>query len=149
MSDARHRALLDAYLTTRYVAYDGDLAVECRPGEPAAAMDRLLERHGAAAGVFITAWNPRSVAQSAAANAAAHRLLAAEIARRGPRCLPHRGFGADPAWEPEEGLFVFDLAIAPALDLAAEFGQNAIAAVAHGRPAEVLRTVLMPEPAAE
>jgi hypothetical protein len=99
--------------------------------------------------VFITAWNPQSVARSDAANAAAHRLLAAEVARRGLRGLPHRGFGADPAWEPEEGLFVLDLAVPPALDLAAGFGQNAIAAVARGRPAEVLRTVLMPEPAAE
>ena len=149
MTETRHRALLDAYLTTRYVAYDGDLAVECRVGVHEAAMDGLLERHGASGGVFITAWNPRSVAQRAAANVAAHRRLATEIARRGLQGLPHRGFGADPAWEPEEGLFVFDLAIAPALDLAAEFGQNAIAAVAHGRPAEVLRTVLMPEPAAE
>jgi hypothetical protein len=99
--------------------------------------------------VFITAWNPRSMAQSEAANAAAHRLLAAEVSRRGLRSLAHRGFGADPAWEPEEGLFVLDLAIPPALDLAVQFGQNAIAAVARGRPAEVRRTVLMPEPAAE
>ena len=36
MTAARHWALLDAYLTTRYVAYDGGLAVECRPGEHAA-----------------------------------------------------------------------------------------------------------------
>ena len=149
MSDARHRALLDAYLTTRYVAYDGDLAIECRVAAHEAAMDRLLERHGASGGVFITAWNPRSVADGDAANAAAHRLLVAEIAHRGLRSLPHRGFGADPAWQPEEGLFVFDLAIPGALALATRFGQNAIAAVARGRPAEVLRTELMPEPAAE
>ncbi len=149
MTDTRHRALLDAYLTTRYVAYDGGLAVECRPGTHEVAMDRLLERHGASGGVFITAWNPQSVARGDAANAAAHRLLAAEVARLGLRGLPHRGFGADPAWQPEEGLFVLDLAIPPALALATRFGQNAIAAVARGRPAEVLRTVLMPEPAAE
>jgi hypothetical protein len=146
-TDERHRALLDAYLTTRYVAYDGAIAVECRAGAPAPAIDALLERHGAAGGVFITAWNPRSEARPAAANAAAHRRLTAEIARRGLRWLPHRGFGADPAWEPEEGLFVLDLAIGPALELAAEFGQNAIAAVERGRPAEVLRTVLMGGPA--
>jgi len=146
MQEAR-RALLDAYLTTRYVAYDGAVAVECRIGEHASAMDALLERHGAAAGIFITAWNPRSVAQPAATNAAAHRRLATAIARRGLRSLPHRGFGADPAWDPEEGLFVLDLAVVPALALAAEFGQNAIAAVEQGRPAEVLRTVLMDGPA--
>jgi len=148
MPDARRRALLDTYLTTRYVAYDGAVAVECRAGEAAPAMDALLERHGATGGVFITAWNPQSVAQPASANAAAHRRLAAAIAGRGLRGLPHRGFGADPAWEPEEGLFVLDLAIAPALALAVDFGQNAIAAIRHGRPAEVLRTRLMdgPEP---
>ena len=146
MQEAR-RALLDAYLTTRYVAYDGAVAVECRIGEPAPALDALLDRHGAAGGIFVTAWNPRSEAQPAATNAAAHRRLAAEVGRRGLSFLPHRGFGADPAWEPEEGLFVLDLAIGPALDLAAEFGQNAIAAIERGRPAEVLRTVLMDGPA--
>jgi len=147
MHDARRRALLDAYLTTRYVAYDGAVAVQCRVGEHAPAMDALLERHGASGGIFVTAWNPRSVAQPAATNEAAHRRLTAEITRLGLRALPHRGFGADPAWEPEEGLFVLGLAIAPALDLAAAFGQNAIAAVGRGRPAEVLRTALMDEPA--
>ena len=147
MPEARRRALLDAYLTTRYVAYDGAVAIECRVGEPAPALDALLDRHGAASGIFITAWNPRSEAQPAATNASAHRRRAAEIGRRGLRALPHRGFGADPAWEPEEGLFVLDLAIGPALDLAADFGQNAIAAIARGRSVEIVRTVLMGGPA--
>jgi hypothetical protein len=146
MADASHRALLDAYLTTRYVAYDGAAAVECRVGQPAPAMDALLARHGAAGGVFITAWNPRSVAQPLPVNQAAHRRLAAAIAGRGLRALPHRGFGADPAWEPEEGLFVLDLTVEAALALAVEFGQNAIAAIARGRSVEIVRTVLMGGP---
>jgi len=146
MADASHRALLDAYLTTRYVAYDGAVAVECRVGQPAPAMDALLARHGAAGGVFITAWNPLSVAQPLPVNQAAHRLLAAAIGGRGLGALPHRGFGADPAWEPEEGLFVLDLAIATALALAVEFGQNAIAAIGRGQTAAIIRTRLMGGP---
>ncbi|MFO1060114.1 MAG: DUF3293 domain-containing protein [Dongiaceae bacterium] len=99
----------------------------------------------AASGVFITAWNPRSEPLSRAENEAAHRRLEAEVAALGLPALPHRGFGADPAWEPEEGLLVLGLDAAAALRLAEAHGQNAIATVDAAGSVTVLPTRLMQE----
>lgn len=142
---ARNRALLDAYHTTRYVAYDGDVPIACTVGAPQPAMAALLALHGAAGGVFITAWNPRSEPLTRAENEAAHRRLAAEIAALGLPALPHRGFGEDPAWAPEEGLLVLGLDVAAALELAEAHGQNAIATVEAGGSVTVVPTRLMQE----
>jgi len=139
MSDA----LIEAYRTTRFVAYDSDREVVARVGEPVQEMDALLERLAARSGVFITAWNPRSVVLSPESNAAAAALLAARVATEGFRALPHCGFSADPAWRPEEGLFVLDIDFDYAVAMAADFGQNAIAAVLIGQPAFLLLTPLM------
>jgi len=136
-------ALLEAYRTTRFVAYDGDGEVVATVGEPVREMDALLERLAARSGVFITAWNPRSVVLSPESNAAAAARLAGRVATEGFRALPHRGFSADPAWHPEEGLFVLDIDFDYAVAMAAEFGQNAIAAVSIGQPAFLLLTPLM------
>jgi hypothetical protein len=136
-------ALLEAYRTTRFVAYDGDREIVARVDQHAPEMDALLERLAARSGVFITAWNPRSVVLSPALNAAAADRLAARVAGEGFRALPHRGFSADPSWRPEEGLFVLDIDFAYALAMAADFGQNAVTAVALDRPTVLLFTPLM------
>jgi len=139
MSDA----LLEAYRTTRFVAYDDAREVAAMIGEAAPEMDALLERLAARSGVFITAWNPGSIVLSPERNAAAAGRLAARLAAEGFRALPHRGFSADPAWQAEEGLFVLDIDFDYAVALAADFGQNAITAVSIGRPAILLLTPLM------
>lgn len=136
-------ALLEAYRTTRFVAYDGDRAVAALIGEHVPEMDALLHRQGARSGVFITAWNPRSIVQPPEINAAAAGRLAARVAAEGFRALPHRGVSVDPAWHPEEGLFVLDIEFDYAVAMAADFGQNAITAVTLGRPAILLFTPLM------
>ena len=61
------------------------------------------------------------------------------------RFLAHRGTGADPGWEPEQGLLALDLPLPQALALAVAFGQNAIVVVEHGQPAVLVVTPLMPE----
>jgi len=136
-------ALLEAYRTTRFVAYDGDREIVATVGQHAPEMDALLHRLAARSGVFITAWNPRSVVLSAELNAAAAGRLEARIAAEGFRALPHRGISADPAWHPEEGLFVLDIDFDYAVAMATDFGQNAITAVSIDRPAVLLFTPLM------
>jgi hypothetical protein len=136
-------ALLEAYRTTRFVAYDGDRQVVAMVGEHAPEMDELLHRLAARSGVFITAWNPRSVVLSHALNAAAAARLEARVAAEGFRALPHRGLSADPAWHPEEGLFVLDIDFDYAVRMATDFGQNAVTALSIGRPATLLLTPLM------
>jgi Protein of unknown function (DUF3293) len=140
-------ALIQAYLATRYlvvVAYDApSVLAEVKVGRRSAAMDRLLGIHGARSGVFITAWNPRSRPVDRTLNDAAHQRLEQELRRRGIRFLAHLGAGADPAWEPEQGMFTLDLPLAQALGLALDFGQNAIVTIDHGGAAELVATPLM------
>ena len=136
-------ALLEAYRTTRFVAYDGDRQVVAMVGEHAPEMDELLHRLAARSGVFITAWNPRSVVLSHALNAAAAARLEARVAAEGFRAVPHRGLSADPAWHPEEGLFVLDIDFDYAIRMATDFGQNAVTALSIDRPATLLLTPLM------
>lgn len=135
--------LLEAYRTTRFVAYDGDRQVVATVGEHVTEMDALPHRLAARSGVFITAWNPRSIVLSPELNAAAAGRLEARVAAEGFRALPHRGFSADPAWHPEEGLFVLDIEFDYAIAMATDFGQNAVTAVTLGQPAILLFTPLM------
>ena len=122
------------------------MLAEARVGGRSPDIDRLLEGQGARSGVFITAWNPRSQPVPRSRNEAAHQRLEQELRRCGIRFLAHLGVGADPAWEPEQGMFALDLSLAHALELAVAFGQNAIVKVEHGQPAELVATALMPEP---
>ena len=135
--------LLEAYRTTRFIAYDDGTPVTARIGEHAREIDALFDRRGARSGAFITAWNPRSVVQRRALNDAAAARLAERVAAEGFRALPHRGVSADPAWQAEEGLFVLDIDFDYAIRMATDFGQNAITAVVLGRPAVLLVTSLM------
>ena len=136
-------ALLEAYRTTRFVAYDGEREIAALVDQHVPGMDALLERLAARSGVFITAWNPRSVVLSPERNAVAAGRLAARVSAEGFRALPHRGISADPSWHPEEGLFVLDMDFDYAVAMAAEFGQNAVTVVALGEPARLLFTPLM------
>lgn len=136
--------LIAAYRGTSYQVLDcrGAVLGAARIGEPSPAIDAVLAGHGAASGVFITGWNPRSAPTERRRNEAAHQRLANELRARGLLFLPHRGVGADARWS-EEGMFALDLAIAEALELALAFEQNAIVSVGAGEPARLLLTSLL------
>ena len=136
--------LIAAYRATSYRIVDaaGAVLAEARVDQPSPTIDRLLTAHGADAGVFITAWNPRSIVQADYLNQAAHDRLVDALYERGVRFLQHVGVGADPAWS-EHGAFVLDLASDEALAMALAYGQNAIVVVTAGQPAELLLTGLM------
>ena len=139
--------LLAAYRGTRYavLAPDGGTLAEARIDQHRLEVDAVLDRHGAASGVFITAWNPRSVPTADDVNAAAHARLAEVLAGRGLVALAHAGFGEDPAWRAEHGFFVLDLPEEQALEIAVAFEQNAVVVVRRGEAAQlVLSDVMMP-----
>jgi len=100
----------------------------------------MLNRLTARSGSFVTAWNPQSVPATATENAAASAAMAAEIAARGWRALPHLGVGDDPSWPAEEGWFLLDLDEATARALAYAYGQNAIVQIEPSRPARLIET---------
>lgn len=136
--------LIAAYRATSYRIVDaaGAVLAEARIDQPSPTIDRLLAVHGAGAGVFITAWNPRSIVQAESLNQAAHDRLVDALIESGRRFLLHVGVGADPAWS-EHGAFVLDLATDEALALALAYGQYAIVVVTACRAAELVPTELM------
>ena len=103
---------LRAYLGTTYVvdvpAMPGARArrVTLRIGRQSRAVLALHAALGVDSSVFVTAWNPFSGAAGDAENARAMARLLAMLVRQGYRPLTGRGVGEDPAWTPEESLFV-------------------------------------------
>lgn len=135
--------MLAAYQASSYEVVDGDARLVARIDREAPEIDALLERHCAASGTFITAWNPRSVPQPAATNRREHLRLADRIDAAGLCRLPHEGVSPDGDWR-EEGFFVLDLPEKEALAIAEAFGQNAVVRVQPSEPARLLLTGLMP-----
>lgn len=129
-----------AYAATEYRVWDGERWLAARLGQAAPEIERLLDRLDARCGTFVTAWNPRSEPATAAENDAAAAALAAEIAARSWRALPHQGVGDDPAWPPEQGWFVLDLDEVAILTLAEAYGQNAVVRIERGRSAGLIET---------
>ena len=145
--DDRLADLVRAYRQADYAVRDGGRReVVARIGVPGRALDRMLGRHGARDGTFITAWNPASVRRSTAANEAASRRLRYLIETSRYRWLPHEGRSASPGqtaaptWR-EQGFFVLDLPRATALAWAVRFGQNAVVRVRRRGAPELLLTV--------
>jgi hypothetical protein len=137
--------LLREYNRTRYLVVD-DLGVgraSVGIGETSADIDAILAHYGAASGVFITAWNPRSVPLDQDSNDEANDLLEADLDEAGSVILPHIGVGYDPEWEPEHGFFALDLLEADAIELATAYGQNAIVIADRGQPARLVLTPIM------
>lgn len=136
--------LIAAYHGTSYQVLDllGVVLGTARIGQLSRGIDELLSARGAASGVFITSWNPRSALTERGLNEAAHRRLEGELRARGFRFLPHLGVGSDQSWS-EQGVFALDLPAAQALELASLFQQNAIVIARVGEPAQLLLTSLL------
>jgi hypothetical protein len=137
--------LIAEYERTRYIVLD-DLGVSRAAvgvGQTSADIDAILADYGAANGVFITAWNPRSVPLDQDSNDEANDRLEADLGEAGSVILPHIGVGYDPDWEPEHGFFALDLSESDAVELARAYGQNAIVIVAVGEPARLVLTGVM------
>lgn len=125
-------ALLRQYLAARYRVMFGDEILDLAIGAPVA-------HAGLEAGApyaFITAWNPRSMAQSRAANDLAQRGLDDLLADDGATLYGAIGGDPDGRWE-EGSTFAVGVALEMADRLAARFEQNAIVAGTVGQPARL------------
>ncbi len=120
-------ALEAAYRGTHYEVQlpDGErLTLRVEVVSPALRL--IHERCGVTCSAFLTAWNPHSVPQSAALNAAANQQLQQRLAAQGLDCWPGRGRDPHGKWPPEASLFVPGLELASACFHGRHFGQNAI-----------------------
>lgn len=110
-----------------------------RIGEINLELDVLLTELGEFEWAYVTACNPKSMRLSDEENAERMRQLETEVDRRGLRCFHGRGQGSDDRWPAEPSLLAIgESAIADAVELARQFGQNAIVAGQLGEPAELM-----------
>lgn len=137
--------LVREYERTRYVVLDdlGKARATVGIGETSDEIDAVLADYGAASGVFITAWNPRSEPMDQDSNDEANDRMEADLSDLGCVMLPHIGVGYDPEWEPEHGFFALDLAEQDAVALATAYGQNAIVVIERGGAARLVITPVM------
>lgn len=116
-----------AYRRTHYeVTLPGDELLTLRVDIANPALKVIHERCGVSCSAFLTAWNPRSVPQTAALNAAANAELRQRLSARGLESWPGRGHDPHGKWEAEESLFVPGLELDAARFHGRHFGQNAI-----------------------
>jgi Protein of unknown function (DUF3293) len=137
MSLAKFIALLGYLFQAEGIEY------EVRIDQRNPIAEAFLRQRNAAAGIFMTAMNPRSRIRTVAENAAATDRLEAELRRRGHDFLPHVGKAIEAAWPHERGLFILDMPEGEAAELAELFDQNAIVAVSADRPARLVLTRIM------
>jgi Protein of unknown function (DUF3293) len=133
--------LLRAYEETAYVVSplgDDSVRFELRVGDRSPELESLLGecRPPTVDWTIITAWNPRSMKQEGAVNAAAQRRLERRLKELGYRTWRALGVGTD-GWQ-EESLFVHGLDLSEAQWLAREFEQVAVLSGRVGEPAELV-----------
>ena len=119
--------LLDAaYRRTHYQVLAPAGALLLRIDAPCPEMVVVHRQCNVSCSTVISAWNPRSLAQTAEQNAAAHEKLCLRMVACQLTHWPSWGRDMSGAWPAEKGLFVLGLALAAARQLGAEFGQNAL-----------------------
>jgi hypothetical protein len=133
------RCALDAAYRATSFFVDGPAGrFAIRVGRPSAEADDLLDRHGASAWAYVTAYNPGSVPTPAAANAARQRELEQTVAEYGYPYCRGEGAGDDGAWLPEPSLLVLGASEVEAVALARRFGQRAVVCGERGGPARLV-----------
>lgn len=146
MSGTRELRILDAAgLATAYaqaeyaVVLDGD-ALRLTVGQRADDLEAYwpAERYG-----FITAWNPRSVPQSDAANETANAALIARLDAIGATRQPAHAFDPEGRWR-EAGWLVANVDPGLLDLLGREFGQAGVLSWASGEPVRL--RMLIPGP---
>lgn len=135
--DERAR-LAGAYRRTRYRLEIDGVAIALRVGAPYPLLDAALGAAGAATWAFITAFNPGSQPQSAAANRARDIALAREIDARSLRRWRCDGVDDDGAWPTERGWVISGIGRGAAIALGQTFSQNAILFGTRGGTAELV-----------
>lgn len=118
--------LIEAYRGTLFRCGEGSDAFVLRIGAYSHPLADLYVSAGVSSAAFLTAFNPRSEAQSADVNAVAHARLGAELAAAGYRLV--EGAGEDPQghWPAELSYLVLGIELEAAQEVGRRYGQNAI-----------------------
>jgi hypothetical protein len=126
--------LLQAYRATIYTVRAASSAIAFQVDRPAPEIARLMADSGCTCAAFVTAFNPASRPQTGRSNDEAAARLRRAADAHGWRWLA--GEGRDPSghWPPEQSLLILGIEEREAVDLARQFGQNAIVFIEAGEP---------------
>ena len=115
-----------AYRATIYRVFLPAGAVDLRVDAPSPALDAWLREEGVEEWAILTAANPGSEPLPARENAERQAKLECALLEEGFE--PYAGENVADAgdWPPEESCFVPGMAVAEAVALAEQFGQNAV-----------------------
>jgi Protein of unknown function (DUF3293). len=118
--------LLAIYRASEYRVEDADPPFVMYVDQPCLDLALFMKRHGAQRALFISAWNPASLPRSEAENQAAQEDLEANLKTWGYRVF--HGIGEDPmgGCPGEPCLLVLDWPEKQVLELARDYGQNAV-----------------------
>ena len=133
-----HSDLAEMYLATDYVVDDLPASFTIKLGEANDQLNDFLDRGVISSWAFLTAWNPRSTPLNADENYARQHELLKFLRSNSYHFLHGRGVGTDPAWEPEESLFIIDIERSAAIEIGRQFDQNAILWGVNGREPELI-----------
>lgn len=127
-----------AYLSTDYRVDDapnGPFVI--RLGELNIELEELLQVECEFTWAFVTASNPGSVAQSDEENSRRAAELQDRVRKRRWRYYLGSGVGRDGQWPAEPSLLILGIHAEDAIELAMQFGQNAIVVGAAGERARL------------
>lgn len=129
------------YDATTYRIEGPEGPIDIRVGRANPKVDALLRRVGGNDlddWAFITAWNPRSVATPADANASAQSRLLAAVRERGLVFLEGDGIPDHPGWCVERSIWIAGITRQEAAQLGVRFGQYAVVVGTVGQAALLL-----------
>lgn len=118
--------LIEAYRATLFRCGEGSDAFVLRIGAHSAALEDLYTAAGVSTAAYVTAFNPRSEAQSADVNAIAHARLGTELAATGYRLVEGAGEDPEGPWPAEQSYLVLGMQLEAAQEVGRRYGQNAI-----------------------
>lgn len=115
-----------AYQATHYRVGNGPKALILRVDIKSGSLPRLYRTTGQSSGLFVTAFNPFGLSQSAEANEAADSQLGDCLRALSPHVID--GAGVDPtgAWPEEKSFFALGIDEGTARGIGSRFGQDAV-----------------------
>lgn len=127
MTSERER-LEAAYRATTYRVFLPAGCIELRPGQANPALERWLAESGVSEWAVLTACNPGSQALTARENGERQARLECQLLEENFEPYAGENEADDGAWPAEETCFVPNISLAKTLELAGQFGQNAVLA---------------------
>lgn len=115
-----------AYRATRYCCVVDGVALEIRIDRCHPPLDHWLTACGARCWAWLGAVNPGSEDLGAETNARRHAALVAQVAESGWVALAGEGVADAGDWPPEPALLIAGIAAESAVDIARQWGQNAL-----------------------